>query len=92
VGDVRAMMAELLSNRKIARATHNILAYRIQGSEGLPEITQGCDNDGEAVAGSRMLHLLQNLQVTDVAVVVTRWYGGIQLGADRFKHINNATR
>lgn len=28
----------------------------------------------------------------NVAVVVSRWYGGIQLGPDRFKHINNATR
>jgi putative IMPACT (imprinted ancient) family translation regulator len=88
------MMAELLSNGKIARATHNMLAYRIQGSEGLPGsgILQDCDDDGEAGAGSRMLHLLQILQVMDVAVVVTRWYGGIHLGADRFKHINNATR
>ena len=25
-------------------------------------------------------------------VVVSRWYGGIQLGPDRFKHINNAAR
>ena len=25
-------------------------------------------------------------------VVVTRWYGGIHLGPDRFKHINNAAR
>ena len=25
-------------------------------------------------------------------VVVSRWYGGIQLGPDRFKHINNVAR
>ena len=25
-------------------------------------------------------------------VVVSRWYGGIQLGPDRFKHINNCAR
>ena len=25
-------------------------------------------------------------------VVVSRWYGGIHLGPDRFKHINNCTR
>jgi hypothetical protein len=25
-------------------------------------------------------------------VFVSRWYGGIQLGPDRFKHINNAAR
>jgi putative IMPACT (imprinted ancient) family translation regulator len=33
--------------------------------------------------------------VTDarnVCVVVSRWFGGIHLGPDRFKHINNAAR
>lgn len=25
-------------------------------------------------------------------VIVSRWYGGVQLGPDRFKHINNAAR
>lgn len=25
-------------------------------------------------------------------VVVTRWFGGIHLGPDRFKHINQAAR
>jgi hypothetical protein len=28
----------------------------------------------------------------DVVVVVSRWYGGIQLGPARFAHINNAAR
>ena len=28
----------------------------------------------------------------DVIVVVSRWYGGIHLGPDRFRHINNAAR
>ena len=34
-------------------------------------------------------------QVTDaknVIVVVSRWYGGIHLGSDRFRHINNAAQ
>jgi putative IMPACT (imprinted ancient) family translation regulator len=25
-------------------------------------------------------------------VVVTRWYGGVHLGPDRFRHIKNAAR
>lgn len=53
---------------------------------------QDCDDDGEAAAGSRLLHLLQILNVRDVVVVVTRWYGGILLGPDRFKHYNNCAR
>jgi putative IMPACT (imprinted ancient) family translation regulator len=27
-----------------------------------------------------------------VLVIVTRWFGGIHLGPDRFKHINQAGR
>lgn len=30
--------------------------------------------------------------VTGVVVIVSRWFGGIHLGADRFKHINAAAR
>ncbi|KAH6948269.1 hypothetical protein HPB50_023323 [Hyalomma asiaticum] len=32
------------------------------------------------------------LNVTNVLIVVTRWYGGIHLGPDRFKHINKVAR
>ena len=42
-----------------------------------------CDDDGETHAGSRMLHLLEILDAANVIVVVSRWYGGIQLGPDR---------
>jgi putative IMPACT (imprinted ancient) family translation regulator len=31
-------------------------------------------------------------EVKDVLVVVTRYFGGTLLGADRFKHINQAAR
>lgn len=34
----------------------------------------------------------QILDVRNVVVVVSRWYGGILLGPDRFKHINNCAR
>lgn len=52
------MMAALLRNNKIMRATHNMLAYRIAvlGKRGM---LQDYDDDGETAAGSRMLHLLQ---------------------------------
>lgn len=32
------------------------------------------------------------MDVLNVMVVVSRWYGGIHLGPDRFKHINNVAR
>ncbi|KAJ1965737.1 hypothetical protein GGI12_000565 [Dipsacomyces acuminosporus] len=88
--DVEAVRSTLLQDKKIAQATHNILAYRIRLENG--SISQDNDDDGEAAAGKRLAHLLQLVDVEDVLVVVTRWYGGIKLGADRFKLINNAAR
>jgi putative IMPACT (imprinted ancient) family translation regulator len=35
---------------------------------------------------------MQILEVESVVVVVTRWFGGIHLGPDRFKDINNVAR
>jgi len=55
-------------------------------------IVQDNDDDGETAAGSRMAHLLQLMDVWNVCVVVSRWYGGIKLGPDRFRLINTAAR
>lgn len=35
---------------------------------------------------------MQILDTKNLAVIVTRWYGGIHLGPARFTHINNAAR
>jgi len=78
-------------NPKLQKATHNMYAYRIASKDGIGVI-QDNDDDGETAAGGRLAHLLQILDVTDVLVVVSRWYGGVKLGSDRFKHINNAAR
>ncbi|XP_076134924.1 protein IMPACT isoform X1 [Alosa pseudoharengus] len=88
---VRLVLDKLYENKKIASATHNIYAYRIH-CEDKNTFLQDCEDDGETAAGGRLLHLLQILDVRNVMVVVTRWYGGILLGPDRFKHINNCAR
>ncbi|PVH18930.1 hypothetical protein CXQ85_001222 [Candidozyma haemuli] len=46
----------LTTDRKIAKATHNMNSWRIKGENGVT--FQDCDDDGETAAGSRMLHLL----------------------------------
>ncbi|XP_044765152.1 protein IMPACT-B-like [Coccinella septempunctata] len=87
--EVKNFIEFLMENKKIAQAKHNIYAYRIFKNSS---ILQDCDDDGENHASKRVLHLLQLLNVENVIVVVSRWYGGIQLGPDRFKHIKNAAR
>lgn len=80
----------LATDKKAAKATHNMTAWRIKGPNDTSY--QDCDDDGETAAGGRMLHLMQLMDVWDVMVVVTRWYGGIHLGPDRFRIINQASR
>ncbi|KAK5116227.1 hypothetical protein LTR62_008554 [Meristemomyces frigidus] len=80
----------LATDKKVAKATHNITAWRIRGDNGVQY--QDCDDDGETAAGGRLLHLLELMNVTGVMVVVSRWYGGVQLGPDRFRIINQTAR
>jgi hypothetical protein len=86
------------TDRKVAAATHNISAWRIRqrktegnGEEG-ETIVQDYDDDGETAAGGRLLHVMQLMDVWNVVVVVTRWYGGIHLGPARFRLINDVGR
>ncbi|XP_024436260.1 protein IMPACT isoform X2 [Desmodus rotundus] len=88
---VKMVLAKLYENKKIASATHNIYAYRIY-CEDKQTFLQDFADDGETAAGGRLLHLMEILNVRNVLVVVSRWYGGILLGPDRFKHINNCAR
>jgi len=91
--DVEQVMECLLQNNKIQHATHNIMAYRFyMEKNGIRTLLQDCDDDGEAAAGKRLLHLLQVMDVQGLVVVVSRWYGGIHLGPARFQCINNAGR
>lgn len=87
---VPLILAHLMSDKRIARAAHPIInAWRCQVGGVLH---QDNDDDGETAAGGRLAHLLQILEVNNVLVVVTRYFGGILLGPDRFKHINQAAR
>ncbi|KJE88491.1 hypothetical protein CAOG_00141 [Capsaspora owczarzaki ATCC 30864] len=88
---VSLVRSELLQNRKIAAATHNIMAYRIH-RPATGAFAQDCDDDGEDAAGGRLLQLLQLVDARNVVVVVSRWYGGQLLGPSRFKIINNVAR
>jgi hypothetical protein len=91
VDEAKSYLAHLLAtDKKAAKATHNITAWRIQGENGVQ--FQDCDDDGESAAGGRLLHLLELMGVWNAMVVVTRWYGGIHLGPDRFRLINQAAR
>lgn len=87
-----ALSSLLSSSKKLSSATHNITAWRIRSSTN-PHITyQESDDDGETAAGGRLLHLMQLMDLWNVMVIVTRWYGGHHLGPRRFSLINSVAR
>lgn len=70
------------------KATHHSWAVRIS-NDGV--IYESKNDGGETGAGQVILRILQKKNMINTVVCVTRWYGGIKLEADRFKHVQDAT-
>jgi len=84
--DVAAFLTDLKRVKKYARATHNSWAVVLSQGGGLK------GDDGEAGAGAVILRMLEREGLCDHVVVVSRWYGGVNLGGDRFAHVVTAVR
>ena len=63
-------------NEQYSDATHNCTAYIVSDGEGF-------DDDGEpgGTAGKPMINVLRKNNLHNVTAVVTRYFGGIKLGA-----------
>lgn len=83
---VAVFLADLRRIRKFARATHHSWAAILSDGGAVK------GDDGEAGAGAVILKMLEREGLVDHVVVVTRWYGGVHLGGDRFAHIVTCTR
>ncbi|WMJ81214.1 YigZ family protein [Clostridium sp. MB40-C1] len=59
-------------------ATHNVYAYVIGENMGIQRYTD--DGEPQGTAGVPMLDVIKKKGITDVVVVVTRYFGGILLG------------
>ena len=75
--EARAFIARI--RKEFADATHNVPAYIIGGGNNLIDY---CSDDGEpsGTAGRPALAVLHGSGLGDVAVVVTRYFGGTLLG------------
>lgn len=64
---------------EMKKASHNAWALRYVTPQG---IWEDSSDDGEVsgCAGKPILFILQHLQLVNIMVVVTRYYGGINLG------------
>lgn len=77
VEEARAFVDQIKT--EFADATHNVPAYVIgHGSS----VTAHCNDDGEpsGTAGRPALAILQGSELGDVAIVISRFYGGTKLG------------
>jgi uncharacterized YigZ family protein len=76
VADAEAFIEEI--EAAYADATHNVPAYRVRADP----FREYSSDDGEpsGSAGKPMLSVLQGQEIENVCVVVTRYYGGTELG------------
>ncbi|CAO1637577.1 unnamed protein product [Sympodiomycopsis kandeliae] len=77
-------------------SSHDMQAYRVlelkPGRNGLngPNdfgIEENADDDGEKYSSAKILRLMKEMGAIDCIVIVSRWYGGTNLGPVRFEHI-----
>lgn len=59
-------------------ATHNVYAYIVGENKGIQRYSD--DGEPQGTAGIPVLEVIKKNDLTDVAVVVTRYFGGILLG------------
>ncbi|MFG5383043.1 YigZ family protein [Yoonia sp. R2-816] len=83
--EARAFVKTLCRRKKFAKATHNTWAVL------LPDGPLKND-DGESGAGLVILRMLGREGLTNHIIVVTRWFGGVKLGGDRFRRVQDAVR
>jgi len=88
-GEVGAVLARLTREKPFRSATHNVVAYRFSDPEG--RLVEHKD-DGvgghrrEPGAGRVVLEVLRAKETLGALVVVSRRFGGVKLGGDRFRH------
>ena len=77
INDVNAILEA--TRKKYYDATHNCYAYIIGDNQDM----QKCSDDGEPqkTAGAPMMDVLKKNNMTNILAIVTRYFGGILLGA-----------
>lgn len=77
VGEAEAVVSQVRA--QFEDATHNVPAYRVRRGELLREY-ESDDGEPSGSAGKPALNVLQGRELENVATVVTRYYGGTNLG------------
>lgn len=73
-----AFLEEIRAEHRMAR--HNVYAYILRGEGASERIRYSDDGEPQKAAGLPTLQTLQHAGLTDIACVVTRYFGGTLLG------------
>ena len=73
-----AFLEEIRAKHRMAR--HNVYAYILRGEGASERIRYSDDGEPQKTAGLPTLQTLQHAGLTDIACVVTRYFGGTLLG------------
>ncbi|KAI1498949.1 hypothetical protein F5X99DRAFT_299152 [Biscogniauxia marginata] len=76
-------------------ASHNAWAYRVRVPTNLfnaTTIKEESFDDGETGCGDFLLKNMRETNAVNTLVVMTRWYGGIMLGPDRWRIMRNCLK
>jgi len=86
VAAAHAALAVMKQDSSCSTADHAMTAYRVSvPPRGAVE--KAYDDDGEAHGGQRLLGALTKMKAVNVAVCVSRVYGGQNIGKARFEHM-----
>ena len=66
-------------NKKHYEAKHHCYAYRIQDKDNIIK-RQSDDGEPSGTAGTPIMNILEKRDLTNILVIVTRYFGGILLG------------
>ena len=84
--DAQRIVDDLMTDKRYAKATHNTWGLLL--SERVPIK----NDDGETGAGMVIIRMLERENLKDHVIIVTRWFGGTQLGGDRFRRVQDCVR
>ena len=81
-----------MQKKKYYDARHNCYAFRVLEEDGIIEKSSD-DGEPSGTAGAPMLNILSKMKITNVLVIVTRYFGGILLGTGGLvKAYSNSTK
>ena len=87
--DIIPALHAMYADSRVARATHNIYAYRLQTQNG---IIEHFDDDREWGAGRLILEALRKSAKVNKLICVSRWCGERKIGKQRFDQVSKQAK